>query len=328
MGKYLGLSEHFGRKKNDLFASIVDRMKQIALNWSNQFLYTVGKAVMILSVLSTIPSYPMTCFELPISLCIIIQFVLTRFWWDGADGTKKICWIAWDKMTFPKNEGGLGFHDIQAFNKALLAKIGWRIITKPDCLLAKVLLGKYCTKTSFFKVQTASNISHRWRSILSGRDLLVQHLGKAIGNEEATSLWRDSWIKPYEKLMPIGPVFLKDNDLMVSDFLNRETRKWNKTLVEKLLPELASHILVLRPSILGAPDTVVWPLNKSGVYDVKSGYFSTLSTRNQSTPRLLGEANCDWKNLIWSQRLSPKIKFFLWKIAVNALPTGTNLWKD
>ena len=32
VGRYLGLHEHFGRKKKDLFASTVDRMKQKALS--------------------------------------------------------------------------------------------------------------------------------------------------------------------------------------------------------------------------------------------------------------------------------------------------------
>lgn len=47
--KYLGLLEHFGRKKKDLFASIVTRMKQIALGWSARFLSTAEKMTMLQS---------------------------------------------------------------------------------------------------------------------------------------------------------------------------------------------------------------------------------------------------------------------------------------
>ena len=54
---------------------------------------------MLKSVLSAIPTYPMSCFQLPISLCKRIQSVLTRFWWDGIDEKKKICQVAWDKLT-------------------------------------------------------------------------------------------------------------------------------------------------------------------------------------------------------------------------------------
>lgn len=43
----------------------------------------------------------------------------------------------------------MGFKDLQQFNDALLVKISWRIITQPTCLLARVVLNKYCHDTSF-----------------------------------------------------------------------------------------------------------------------------------------------------------------------------------
>lgn len=72
VGKYLGLPEHFRRKKKDLFSSIVDKIHQKA-SWSTRFLSTAGKATMIQSVMSAVPSYAMTCFELPVGLCKKIQ---------------------------------------------------------------------------------------------------------------------------------------------------------------------------------------------------------------------------------------------------------------
>lgn len=326
VGKYLGLPEHFGRRKKDLFASIVDRMKQKAISWTTHFLSTAGKATMLQAVLSATPSFAMSCFELPVSLCKRIQSVLTRFWWDDKEGERKISWISWDKMTLPKGLGGLGFRDIQAFNHALLAKISWRILTKPDCLLARVLLGKYCHKASFLKTPSASAISHGWRGILAGRDLLLQHLGKAIGDGESTNLWTDSWINPETNLKPIGPVFLIDKDLMVADVLSREKKEWNEARINNLLPELATYILALKPSLLGAPDTFIWPLDKSGQYTVRSGYYSVQAPKYlQAAPPVDRGIPWNWKKFIWTPELLPKLKFFLWKAAANALPTGANL---
>lgn len=82
VGKYLGLPEHFGRRKRDLFTSIVDRIRQCAANWSTRFLSKAGKLTMLQSVLTAIPSFTMSYFELPLSLCKRIQSALTRFWWD------------------------------------------------------------------------------------------------------------------------------------------------------------------------------------------------------------------------------------------------------
>lgn len=160
VGKYLGLPEHFGRRKKDLFTSTVDRIRQKAQSWSTRQLSRAGRMTMIKSVLTAIPSYASSCFLLPVSLCKRIQSVLTRFWWDGNSETKKMCWVSWDTLTKNKNEGGLGFRDIQTFNHAMLAKVSWRILTKPECLLARVLKGKYCHKQSFLDASPPSSCSH------------------------------------------------------------------------------------------------------------------------------------------------------------------------
>lgn len=129
-----------------LFTSIVDMIRQCATNWSTHFLSKAGKLTILLSVLTGIPSFTMTCFELPVSLCKRIQSALTRFWWDPTYEKKGMCWVSWDNLAKPKALGGIGMHDLQRFNQALLAKLAWRIITVPNCLLVRVLKGKYCHK--------------------------------------------------------------------------------------------------------------------------------------------------------------------------------------
>lgn len=85
VGKYLGLPELFGRKKRDLFASIVDRIQQRAVCYSSHQLSPAGKLTLLKTVLTAISTFAMTCFLVPINLCKKIQSVMTRFWWDGSD---------------------------------------------------------------------------------------------------------------------------------------------------------------------------------------------------------------------------------------------------
>lgn len=347
VGKYLGLQEHFGRKKRDLFASIVDKIKQRSISWTTRFLSTAGKATMLQAVLSSVPTFAMSAFQLPVSLCKKIQSVLTRFWWDSSDGKRKICWVSWENLTNPKSLGGLGFRDIILFNQALLAKIAWRLITKPDCLLARVLLGKYCHKSSFLKVNHSTS-SHGWEGILWRRDLLLNHLGKSIGNGETTRVWEDPWIPSAPSPMPYGPIQEKDQDLMVSDLLTRETKEWNVLLINERLPVLLHHIQLIKPSLLGAPDAYIWKADKSSSYSVKSGYNSLhypcsrptvplrrLLTEPQNDPNNNNAAvtvapdnnsgDFNWKKNVWNIPFSPKLKMFLWKAAQDSLPTGANL---
>lgn len=67
IGKYLGLSELFG--KRDIFAAILDRIRQKAHSWTTNFLSGAGKQVLLKAVLTAMPCYAMSCFKLPKSLC-------------------------------------------------------------------------------------------------------------------------------------------------------------------------------------------------------------------------------------------------------------------
>ncbi|XP_018488051.2 uncharacterized protein LOC108858662 [Raphanus sativus] len=328
VGKYLGLPEHFGRRKKDMFTSIVDRIRQRASSWSNRFLSRAGKLTMLKAVLTAIPTYSMSCFQLPVSLCKRIQSTLTQFWWNSTSGKKKMCWVAWQKLTKPKAAGGLGLRDIQMFNQALLAKVAWRILTSPGCLLVRVLRGKYCHKKSFLDVQVPSVCSYGWRSILHGRDLLKDNLGKAIENGQDTRVWKDPWISLEKQVKPFGPVREANMDLRVSDLLTDDL-KWNTKRVESILPEFSKQIHCIKPSRKGAEDIHIWlPLN-SGVYSTKSGYNSVAELPQTAqlvpTPASGPEIDFSWIKDVWSQKTSPKLRLFLWSVIQGALPIGSEL---
>lgn len=106
--KYLGLHEHFGRRKKDLFSLIIDRIRERAINWSSKFLSTTGKMTLVKSVLTAISTYTMSCFKLPLNLCKIIQSALTRLWWDTKMDQKNL--LGCLEQTYQEQRcGKLGF---------------------------------------------------------------------------------------------------------------------------------------------------------------------------------------------------------------------------
>lgn len=257
----------------------------------------------------------------------MIQSVLTRFWWESNTGKKKMCWLSWDKLTKPKGMGGLGLKDIQTFNIALLAKLPWRMLTNPNCLLARVLLGKYCHKATLLNVSLVKGASHGWTSILAGRDLLKQHLGRAVGDGTEIKVWKDSWISTLISVVPNGPLREGDSDLVVSDLITRGTCEWNKELINKILPDFTEDILKLKPSKMGAQDTYIWYPANSGTYSTKSGYTAAVVVQELDHNTLNIPSTFNWYKSVWSVATAPKIQLFIWKALNGALPTGENLQK-
>ncbi|KAL5553514.1 hypothetical protein UlMin_040915 [Ulmus minor] len=163
--KYLGLSTFVGRCKLDLFNFIKSRVWNNVKGWNSSLFSQAGKEILIKVVLQAIPSYAMSCFKLPKKLIKDIHRLISQFWWGLNTGHKKIHWAKWDALCPPKEKGGLGFRNLEGFNKALLAKQGWRLIHSPDSLVGKVLKACYFPNCSFLEAKIGGNPSFSWRSI-------------------------------------------------------------------------------------------------------------------------------------------------------------------
>lgn len=224
--------------------------------------------------------------------------------------SKKMAWIAWEKLIRPKEQGGLDFRDIQSFNEAFLAKLIWRIINKPDSLLARILTGKYYPNEDFLTVTGKEAISHGWRGVLIGRDIIMSNAGWEVGNGESINIWDNPWLSVHHQERPMGPAPFEFRNLTVADLLLPDRREWNIELIRLVLPVEEHKIRSIKPSISGAPDKLSWLGSPSGSYTTKSGYAATLSMRPGLMTGSQDDLSFNWKKAIWSLKASPKTKLF------------------
>jgi hypothetical protein len=90
--------------------------------------------------------------------------------------------------------GGLGFRDLIMFNKALLAKQGWRIVKDQNSLVSHVLKAKYFPHNYFLVAEMGNRPSFVRRSLLSSKELLNEGLVWRIGDGSNIKIWQDKWL--------------------------------------------------------------------------------------------------------------------------------------
>ncbi|XP_074288622.1 uncharacterized protein LOC141613778 [Silene latifolia] len=93
-----------------------------------------SRIILINSVLNTLYSYWAGIFLIPKAVIKIIEAICRNFLWEGSSYYHRVPLIAWEKVTLPKNEGGLGIKKAETLNVATVAKLVDWIYGKADRL--------------------------------------------------------------------------------------------------------------------------------------------------------------------------------------------------
>ena len=268
-------------------------------------------------------------YRLPKTVCDNLASAMASFWWSSVEHKRKIHWISWNKMCLPKESGGMGFKDLECLNQALLAKQAWRLIQYEDCLMAKVLKGKYYDDQHFIKASLGARPSYAWRSILHGKELLVKGLKHSVGNGRSINVWSEPWMEDKEGICrtPYRRQRFFDANLKVSDVIDTQTRRWSNRVMSDIFVQSDRELLLQNQPSVDEEDSWIWRHTRNGVYSVKTGYDLAYSLHNR---HFLMDQNSlpslnPLKEQIWSLKAPSKIKVFLWKALSGAIAVNDGL---
>ena len=187
--KYLGLLSLIGKSKTQVFAKIKERVGKKLAGWKEKLLSIGGREILIKAMAQAVPTYTMSCFQLPKTLCDNLKRMMRNFWWGQRNQESKIAWVSWKKICKSKLHGGMGFQNLQAFYLALLAKQGWQILTNPNSLAAWVDKAKYFPYDDILNSRIGSNPSYAWRSIHNSLRVLNEGTRWRVGNGKRIHIW-------------------------------------------------------------------------------------------------------------------------------------------
>ncbi|KAL6550448.1 hypothetical protein OROMI_020936 [Orobanche minor] len=218
----------------------------------------------------------------------------------------------------------MGFRDIRSFNKALLAKQLWRMLTNPSSLVARVFVARYSRSGDFLSAPVPANASFIWRSLVWSRDLVSSGLAWRIGNGEEVSMYDDNWVMGLHGNLRKCGESVRYDDLGVKDLIVSGSR-WNEAQVHNLFsPIVQASILATPISEVGDRDERFWRFDVEGRFSVKSAYLAAIGF--YEAPDNMSEPDRkSWSSLVWNVPIPTKARVFGWRAFNNLIPTVANL---
>lgn len=241
-------------------------------------------------------------------------------------------WVSWEHITQPKALGGWGLKNIFLFSKALVAKVGWRLILTTS-LWMSVIYQKYIAPLSMIDWirldhKRCSGVSIIWKAIVRAFDLVGDNLAWSVGNGHKFLIGRVVWAG--------GDQVLLSEELCIAlshrrfTFLHQvanplATTFWNQGWLEGDQLGLLGHLLIEWDTCLRAirlchirltqrEDRLVWDSHPNGVYTPKAGYIKLATDHGQGIQLW-------WWHNIWKLKCPSKSKLFLWSVLTNTVLT-------
>ena len=110
--RYLGILMHFRKLSNKDWKVVEERFEEKLSGWKSKLL-TVGGRLVLINVLSSLPMFMMSFFEVLKGVLKKIDYFRSRFFGQNDQEKRKYRLVKWSIVCQPKEQGGLGEIDLR-----------------------------------------------------------------------------------------------------------------------------------------------------------------------------------------------------------------------
>nr|KAJ0200540.1 hypothetical protein LSAT_V11C600316150 [Lactuca sativa] len=162
IGASMGRTVHWNR--------IIEKFQARLSKWKASTLSFDGRLTLCKAVLNSLISFYFSLYKAPVKFIKTLEKIRMRFFLGrgGGEGdleSRKMSWIAWEKVLAAKERGGLGIGTLKAHNIALLGKWWWRFKNYQDTTLVEVIKSIYGMDGGFDRPSVAKRRNGCWGTI-------------------------------------------------------------------------------------------------------------------------------------------------------------------
>ena len=181
--RYLGNPIHYRKLLNKEWKIVEDRFEKKLAAWVAKMLSYGDRLVLVNSVLTSLPMFLLSFFEVPVEVRKRLDYYRSRFFWQSDQHKKKYRLTKWNLVCRPKDQGGLGISVLQIQNRCLLSKWLYKMLNE-EGVWKELLVNKYLGNKTLSQVQVKPLDSPFWKGIMKVKDEFFQRGRFEVGNGE------------------------------------------------------------------------------------------------------------------------------------------------
>ncbi|KAL6580845.1 hypothetical protein OROMI_006768 [Orobanche minor] len=303
---YLGVPLWKGFQSFKMYDSLISKIQKKILTWNHHMLSTGGRLKLINSVLNSIALYNLQVIKPPDNVTTYIERLFNKFLWGTNNNKRKMHWASWNRLCFPKDEGGLGCRDLNDIIRAAHVKLWWRFRTSSN-IWSNFMYQKYCSRLHPMLIKLNPKSSHIWKNMCDIRHIANKNIFWSSSNGKG-SFWHDIWCE----FGPLADYYPNNSKDRIDFYWNNGS--WDREKIIRKLPSGVCDHICSYPCgpLFNSP---LWTRSSNGEFSFKSAW--ELVRKRKTCNKIL--TSC------WNPLITPTISFFLVRMVFNWIPTPDGL---